>query len=114
MVCKNNVVRRLKHKITIEEPTRTQNSYGEPIETFTTYITRKCDIMTTIGRENFNKFQEFNENPVVFKVRYDSLTKNISEKMRVSYNSKYYDVEGIVNYNEQNKEIHIYGKNRGT
>ena len=114
MVCKNNVRRRLKHKITIEEPTRTQNSYGEPIEDFTTYASRRCDIMTTIGRENFNKFQEFNENPVVFKVRYDSLTKNISPKMRVLYNSKYYDVEGIVNYNEQNKEIHIYGKNRGS
>lgn len=114
MVCKNNVRRRLKHKITIEEPTRTQNAYGEPIESFTTYANRKADIMTTIGRENFNKFQEFNENPVVFKVRYDSLTKNISEKMRVLYNTKYYDVEGIVNYNEQNIEIHIYGKNRGS
>ena len=114
MVCKNNVRRRLKHKIIIEEPTRTQNAYGEPVESFTTYASRKCDIMTTIGRENFNKFQEFNEYPVVFKVRYDSLTKNISEKMRVLYNSRYYDVEGVVNYNEQNIEIHIYGKNRGS
>ncbi len=114
MVRKNNVVRRLRHKIIIEEPTRTQNSYGEPIETFTTYATRRCDIMTTIGKENFNKFQEFNEHSVVFKVRYDSATKNISEKMRVLYKSKYYDVEGVVNYNEMDKEIHIYGKNRGS
>lgn len=114
MGCKNPVTRRLKHKIIIEEPTRTQNSYGEPVETFTTYATRKANIMTTIGREAFNKFQEFNEHPVVFKVRYDALTKSISPKMRVLYNSKYYDVEGVVNYNEENKEIHIYGKNRGS
>lgn len=114
MVSKNNVVRRLRHSITVEEPGNAQNSYGEPIESFTTYVNRKADIMTTIGREGFNKFQEFNENPVVFKVRYDSLTKHISPKMRVLYNAKYYDVEGVVNYNEQNKEIHIYGKNRGS
>ena len=114
MACKNHIGARLKHKITIETPTRTQNSYGEPIETFSTYVSRKCDIMTTIGKENFNKFQEFNEHSVVFKVRYDVLTKDINETMRVLYNSKYYDVEGIVDFNMMRKEIHIYGKNRGT
>ena len=114
MGSKNHIVGRMRYKITVEEPTRTQDSYGQPIETFTTYVTRRCDIMTTIGKENFNKFQEFNENPVVFKVRYDSLTKNINEKMRILYNSKYYDVEGIVDFNMMNKEIHIYGKNRGS
>ena len=114
MACKNHIGARLKHSITIETPTRTQDAYGQPIETFGTYVKRKCDIMTTIGKENFNKFQEFNEHSVIFKVRYDNLTKDISEKMRVLYNSKYYDVEGIVDFNMMRKEIHIYGKNRGT
>jgi len=70
--------------------------------------------MTTIGKENFNKFQEFNEHSVIFKVRFDSLTKNITPKMRVLHYSKYYDVEGIVDFNMMKKEIHIYGKNRGS
>lgn len=113
MASKNHVVGRLNHKITIETPTRTQNAYGEPIETFTTYATRYAQTMTTIGREGFNSFQEFNEYPVVFKVRYDSLTKNITEKMRILFESRYYDIEGILDFNGMKKEIHIYGKNRG-
>lgn len=114
MVRKNHVACRLRNKITIETPTRVQNIYGEPIETFTTYAVRQAEVMTTIGKESFNKYQEFNEYPVVFKVRYDSLTKDITEKMRITFNSKIYDVEGVVNFMELNKEIHIYGKNRGS
>lgn len=114
MVTKNHVVGRLKHKITIETPTRTQDAYGQPIETFTTYAVRYAQLMTTIGREGFNKYQEFNEYPVVFKVRYDSLTKDINETMRVTFDSKTYDVEGVVNFMGSDREIHIYGKNRGS
>ena len=114
MVTKNHIVGRMRHKIIIEEPTRTQNGYGEPVETFITFATRKADIMTTIGKENFNKFQEFNEHSVIFKVRYDSLIITINETMRILYKSKYYDVEGIVDFNMMGKEVHIYGKNRGS
>jgi len=104
--------RRQNRKITIQTPTRTANTYGEPIETWTTYAIRWAEIKAQTGSENFNGYQEVNKYPVEFTIRYDDVTKNISEKMRVSYNSKTYDIEAVVNYNEQNKEIHIYG--RGT
>lgn len=108
------MARRQRHRIIIQTPTRTANAYGEPIETFTTYAERDASVKSVTGREVFNGSQEVNEYPVLFNIRYDQTTKNISEKMRISFDSKYYDIEAVVNYNQMNKEIHLYAKNRGT
>ncbi|MGW8180402.1 MAG: phage head closure protein, partial [bacterium] len=43
--------RRLRSRITIQTPTRTANSYGEPIETFSTYAIRWAEIKMVTGRE---------------------------------------------------------------
>jgi len=104
----------MQSRVTIQTPTRTANSYGEPIETFSTFCIRWAEMIAVTGREVFTGSQEVNDYPVVFKLRYDDTTKSITEKMRISYDSKYYDIEAVVNYNDLNKEIHIYGKNRGT
>jgi len=106
--------RKHNRRIIIERPTLTDDSYGEPIESFATYVARWAQVDASIGKESFNGYQEQNEYPVKFTVRYDSLTKAVTEDMRVNFESKYYDIEAIVNYNHENREIHIYGKNRGT
>ena len=106
--------RHQRHKIIIQTPTRTANAYGEPVETFATFAERYAKIKSVTGREVFNGTQEVNEYPVMFSLRYDATTKAVTEKMRVSFDSKYYDIEAVVNYNELNEEIHVYAKNRGT
>jgi SPP1 family predicted phage head-tail adaptor len=108
------LARKNNKRITIETPVRVANSYGEPIETFQAYAVRWAKIEGTIGREGFNGYQEINTYPTIFRVRYDELTKDISEKMRVSFDSRYYDIEAVVNYNQENKEVYIYGVYRGT
>ena len=108
------MARRNRYRITVETPTRTANAYGEPVETFTTKCTCYAKVENTIGREAFNGFQEVNEYPFVFRIRYDDTTKTITEKMRVNYNSKYYDIEAVVDFNNEHREIYLYTKNRGT
>lgn len=103
---------RLTRKITIQSPIEVQNSHGEPIATYPTYAIRSAQIESLQGKESFNSVQEVNTYKVIFKIRYDSVTKSITEKMRVSYNSKIYDIESVVNHLELNREIHIHGTDR--
>ncbi len=106
--------RRHNRKIAIQSPTRANNSYGEPIETWAAYATEWAEIKAVKGAETYNGYQEQNTYPVKFTVRYNNATKAINETMRILYDSNYYDIEAVVNYNEMNKEIQIYGKRRGS
>ncbi len=114
MVRKTPLSARLKHKITVQQVTEVQDAYGEPIETFTTFAMRKAKVVTGAATEKYTGFQEQNSYKVVFIVRYDSTTKMINEKMRISYNAKIYDIESAVDPFEMHKEIHISGHHRGT
>lgn len=102
-----------KHKIIIQSATEVQDAYGQPVETFATYATRSAKIINKPASEKFTGYQEVNAYPIQFVVRYDSLTKNITEKMRVSFNSNIYDIESVIDPYEMHKEIHIHGVNRG-
>lgn len=94
-----------RHKVTIEEPTQTTDSVGEPIITWLTYASRSAKISYSGSREVYRFQQYISETDSVFTFRYDGKTKNITTKMRLSYNSRVYNIKGIVNYNEMNKEV---------
>lgn len=102
--------RKQRHKITIQSNTRANNAFGEPVETWADYAVRWAEIKAEKGTETFTSDQEVNKHTALFTIRYDSITKLITEDMRVSFNSKIYDIEAAINYNEMNKEIHLYGR----
>lgn len=106
--------RKQRHKITIQNATRADNAFGEPIDTWDTYAVRWAEIKAERGTETFTADQQLNQHTVKFTIRYDSVSKNITEDMRVSFNSKIYDIEAAINYNEENKEIHLHGRYQRT
>ena len=97
---------RLKHTIAIEQLDETQDSHGEPLNTWAPYITRRASVEPLLGREYFAARQDIAEVTTRFRLRYDSETRLITAKMRVSYNGQYYDIESPpINVGEANKEI---------
>lgn len=94
----------LKHKVTVEQVAEVPNSYGEPIHLWTDYATRHASFRPIRGREYFRAKQVQEEEPVRFKMRYlDGLT----QKMRIVYDSNYYNINSIINPEGSDREMII-------
>lgn len=93
---------KLRHRITIQQRSTTQDVYGEPTDTWTTFATVWASVEPIIGREFFASEQVQAE--VTTKIRIRNLD-GILPKMRVSFGSKIYDIKAIMNIEERNREI---------
>ena len=99
--------RKLKHKITIQSATETQDAYGEPVQTWATYAIRDAEIIPTAGNEYFVSQQVYSSQPVQFRLRYDNTVRQITPKMRISFDSKVFDIESVINFREMNRDIDL-------
>ena len=99
--------RRLKHKVTIQTPTETQDAYGEPVQTWGTYAIRDAEVIPVSGNEYYVSQQVYSEKAVTFRLRYDNTARQITTKMRVSYDSRTFDIESVINFRELNRDIDL-------
>lgn len=99
--------RTLNRKITIQQSTESKDSYGDPISTWATYAIRSANPTPLQGRETFIYQQRYSESSMMFRLRYDSITKDITTKMRILYDGVYYDIDDVLNLKEQNRDIDI-------
>ena len=77
-----------------------QDAYGAPSGTWTTYATRWAEKIDKSGREFFAGGL-VGEATCMFKIRYlDGLTT----KMRISYDSEYYDIISIIELGRQDTQ----------
>lgn len=80
---------KLDRKIVIESYTVSKNSLNESVSTWATYHTCFAHIQSAGGNEGIESDKITATNRVKFKIRYFA---GINEKMRISYNSYYYDI----------------------
>jgi SPP1 family predicted phage head-tail adaptor len=97
--------RKLRNRITIQEPTESRDAYGDPVKTWSTYAIRHADVAPISGREFFLSQQVYSEQTTRFKIRYDSVTKNITTKMRIYFKSRYFNIQSVINENTMNRDI---------
>lgn len=94
----------LRHKIVIQTTTPTQSGSGALTDVWSTYATLRAEIEPKGGREFFDARQVNAEIDIVFNVRYYS---GITPKMRVSWNSRTFDIQSVINPMERNIEMLI-------
>lgn len=85
---------RMDKRITIQQwgaDSPAQDGYGAPSGSWSTYAIRWAEKIDKSGREFFQG-GTIGETICVFKVRY---VDGLSYKMRISYDSEYYDIVGI-------------------
>ena len=82
----------LDRRITIQESTATTDSYGEETLVWSTYRKVWAKLGYVSGNETFEADQKTAIRTEKFFVRYDSC---ITEKMRISWDSGYYDIRAI-------------------
>jgi len=91
----------LRHSIIIQKPTDA-NTYGKVASAWATHATVFAEVMPQTGSEYWSAKQTQEKEPIIFRIRY---VAGITEKMRVSFNSKIYDINSVVNVSQRNIEI---------
>ena len=82
-------ISRLDRKIVIETWSNAQNSFGEPVKTWSTYHTCFANVTKFGGTEKLEADKTTATIQVKFKIRY---FEGINESMRIVYNGAYYDI----------------------
>lgn len=98
---------RLRHKLTIQTATRTQDGYGDPIQTWSTFASVWGSWEPLSGSE-LNIAQEQNsETSVRIIIRYLS---GVTPKMRVALGSQTAEIVSVANKDGRNIEMELMGK----
>lgn len=93
----------MNRKIIIQTSTRDQNAIGEG-HTWSTFATVWASVKPLSGTERFDNEREHAEARVQFNIRH---LNGIMPHMRISYDSRLFDIQSIMNWHEGNKEIEI-------
>lgn len=83
----------LDRRITIQQPTRDADSFGGHDTTWTDLAEIWAAIVKREVSEQHEAEQEYATRSLTFRIRYRA---DVTEKMRVSYNSLLFDIRGLV------------------
>lgn len=103
----------LKHAVSIQRQTATQDNYGQPENTWSIIANRRASIVPTTGMEKYVKSGESSSTKFVIFLRYESLLSDLTTKDKIVHNSVDYDIIGILNVDLSNKKIEIMAETRG-
>ena len=95
---------KLRHRIVIQSPTETVNSYGEREQSWSTFATVWGSIEPLKGSEFIAAQQTNAELSVRMRIRYLAAIK---PKYRVSWNDRTFEINSIANIEERNREIEL-------
>jgi SPP1 family predicted phage head-tail adaptor len=95
---------KLRHRITIEQVTETQDTDGSALESWSTYATVQASIEPISGREYFTAQSTQADVTHRISLRYVS---GITPKMRVNFSSRIFDILSVINVNECNRELQL-------
>jgi len=97
----------LRHLVTVQQPADTVGSMGGTSETWSTYFTFRAAVRYVGGGERAGAQQIISENKVLFKIRHSTEADAITTKMRVSFDSRVFDIEVVKPVKEMNREVHL-------
>ena len=83
----------MDRRIVIEQVTTVNNTFGEDVETWTTFATVWCHVKPIRGQEVFQTDQTVAVQQTQFRIRYRT---GIDEKMRIVYDGDTYDIISIL------------------
>jgi len=95
---------KLRHRITIQERVETQDDYGSSVAAWVTFATVHASVEPISGKELLAAQAINSETRVRMRLRYIS---GITSDMRVSFNLKLYNIQEIIDFKEENRELQL-------
>jgi SPP1 family predicted phage head-tail adaptor len=98
---------RLRHRITIQDYTESQNTFGEVTKNWTDYATVWAAVEPVKGREFWESQQINAEITTKVTIRY---LAGIKPKMRILYDTRIFEIDSVINVDERNRELQLLVK----
>jgi len=92
----------LRHRIVIERGTELQNTFGEPITTWSTFAERYAAILPQSGREFIGAQQVVPELTHLVRLRH---VAGLTSKMRIRFGSRLFDILAPLDDEERGIEL---------
>ena len=98
----------LRHLVSLQSAVKTQDGYGQKIETWSEYAQVYADIQPLQGRESYNAQQLNSEITVMVKMRYRS---DVKAEHRIVYDGTTYEVSAPpINVGLRKRELNLLCK----
>ena len=85
----------LDRRIVIQRPTITYNSFNEPVESFGNYATVWGSRADASASESYRAQEVGAEITTRFAVRWNSVTRTVNPKDRISYDGRTYNITAV-------------------
>ena len=89
---------KLRHSIIIESPVETKDGMGQPVKSWGEYAKVRASVKPLRGREFFAAQQYNSEVTTKILMRF---LNGVTTKMRITFNSKIYNIESVINIEER-------------
>ena len=97
---------RLRHQITVQRLQVTPNEFGEPEQAWVDLAVVRADVLPISGREYFAAQKTNAEGLVSIVIRYVAGLA-ITERDRVSYAGRVYDINAVINVEQRNRRLEL-------
>lgn len=94
--------------VVIEKPTDTVEGIGGPDLDWSKYAERWASIAPSNGREYQNAMAIIADLAAIVRLRYDTLTRDITPRMRIKRGNRLWNIASVANDGEQNREMVLY------
>lgn len=92
----------LRKRVLIEQRATTQDTFGEQVQTWTTFASAWAAIDPLSGREMLAA-QAFNQEVThSIEIRYIS---GVNARMRINYGGRLFNINAVLNENERNRKL---------
>lgn len=95
---------RLRHRVTIQQVTRTRDGFGQPVESWSAFATVWAAVEPLRGREYFAAQQFAAETTHKITLRY---LASVLPSMRVLFGSRVFRIEAIKDSAERNVQMEL-------
>lgn len=95
---------KLRHRVTIEQPTESATGTGNVTRTWATFAKRHCEIEPLTGTEFFSGAALEREVSARIRMRY---LPGLTAEMRIVHGSDVWDIQSIINLDTRNREIEV-------
>jgi SPP1 family predicted phage head-tail adaptor len=100
----------LRHRITIERPTETLTTLGEPVQSWTPVATIWVSVEHRDAGERFSDGRIFSERRTRFGGRW--LISGVTTPMRVNFGGRLFDLTSVDDLEERHRELVLWGIER--
>lgn len=99
----------LRHRVTIEQVTETQDTFGATVVTWSPFAVRWSALEPLTGREFFQAQQVNAEVSHTLRCRHIA---GVTPKMRVRLGARLFDIAAVRNLEERNEELELLAVER--